>query len=132
MSINIWIDKVWYKYTHIHIYIYSTHISCTNNEILCNYKNEILLFVAIWMGLEGIRLSEISQRRHTLWYYLYVESKKYNKLVNIMKGSRLVENKLVVTSGKWGVEGNEQVGEWEIQTIGCKTGSRMHCTTWGI
>ena len=23
-------------------------------------------------------------------------------------------------------------GEWEVQTVGCKTGSRMYCTTWGI
>ena len=24
------------------------------------------------------------------------------------------------------------VGEWEVQTMGCKIGSRMYCTTWGI
>ena len=24
------------------------------------------------------------------------------------------------------------VGEWEVQTLGCKTGSRTYCTTWGI
>ena len=31
-------------------------------------------------------LSEISQRKtDTVWYHLYVESKKYNKLVNIIK-----------------------------------------------
>ena len=37
-----------------------------------------------------------------VWYHLYVESKKYNKLVNITKRSRLtdIENKLVVTSGE--------------------------------
>ena len=23
-------------------------------------------------------------------------------------------------------------GEWEVQTIGCKTGSRVYCTTQGI
>ena len=41
-------------------------------------KNEILPFVATWMDLEGIMVSEISQRKtNTVWYHLYVESKKY-------------------------------------------------------
>ena len=26
---------------------------------------------------------------------------------------------------------NIGVGKWEVQTIGCKTGSRMYCTTQG-
>ena len=47
-------------------------------------KNEILPFAATWMDLEGIMLNEISQRTtNTLWYHLYVEYKKYNKLVHI-------------------------------------------------
>ena len=54
------------------------------------------------MDLEGITLSEISQRRktNTVWYHWYVVSKNYNKLVNIKKRSRLTdaENKLVFTS----------------------------------
>ena len=47
-------------------------------------------------------LIEISQTEKTnaLWYHLYVESKKHNKLVN--KKSRLVdrENKLMVINGE--------------------------------
>ena len=40
-------------------------------------KNEILPFVATWMDLDGIMLSEISQRKiNIVWYHLYVESKK--------------------------------------------------------
>ena len=47
-------------------------------------KNDILPFAATWMDLEGIMLSEMSQRKtNTVWSHLYVESKKYNKLVNI-------------------------------------------------
>ena len=48
-------------------------------------KNKILPSVTTWIDLEGIMFSEISQERKTnpLWYYLYAESKKYNKLVNI-------------------------------------------------
>ena len=39
-----------------------------------------------WMDLEGIMLSEISQRKiNTVWYHWYAESKKYNRLVNKTK-----------------------------------------------
>ena len=49
-------------------------------------KNEILPFVATWMDLEGVMLSEISQRKaNTVWIHLYVESIKYSKLMNITK-----------------------------------------------
>ena len=49
-------------------------------------KNEILSFPATRMDLKGIMLSAISQiKTNTVWYHLYVESKKYNKLVNITK-----------------------------------------------
>ena len=41
------------------------------------------------MGLEGIVISELSQTKKdkycTVWYHLYVESKKYNDLVNEAK-----------------------------------------------
>ena len=98
-------------------------------------KNEILPFVATWMDLEGITLSEISQRKtNTVLYHLYEESKIYNKLVNITKKrSRLTDigNKLVVTHGERG-EGQYRMGEWEVQTNGCKVGSRMYWTTQGI
>ena len=61
-------------------------------------------FAATWMDLEGIMLSEISQRKsNTISYYLYVESKKYNKLVNKTKKKhthRERENKPVFTSGQ--------------------------------
>ena len=43
------------------------------NEHLYN----ILPFAIIWMDLEGIMLSEISQTKiNTVWFYLDVESKK--------------------------------------------------------
>ena len=48
--------------------------------------NEVLPFAATWMDLEGIMLSEITQRKtNTVCYHLYVKSKKYNKLVNVTK-----------------------------------------------
>ena len=64
VPINWWMDK---KEWYIYIMKYYSAIP----------KNEILPFVAIWMDLETIMLSEISQRKtNTVWYYLFVESKK--------------------------------------------------------
>ena len=65
---------------------------------------------ATWMDLEDIMLSEISQRqKNTAWYHLHVESKKYNKVVNTIKRSRLTntENKLVVWVGGGEIQGWE-------------------------
>lgn len=43
-------------------------------------------FAGTWMDLEDIILSEISQtRKHKCCMISHKESKKYNKLVNIMK-----------------------------------------------
>ena len=67
-------------------------------------KNEILPFVTTWMDLEGIMLSEISQTKtNTVWFHLYVESKKQNKWTNITKHK---QNKQVVAreEGRWGGE----------------------------
>ena len=64
-----------------------------------------------FLWLSSIPLSEISQTEKDkyVWYFFYVESKKYNKLVNITKRSRLtdIENKLLVTSGKR--EGGQEI-----------------------
>ena len=40
-------------------------------------KNEIMPFAAMWMDLEIIILSEVSQTKtNIIWYGLYVESKR--------------------------------------------------------
>ena len=50
-------------YTYpIHIYTYTYNIH-TVEYYLTIKKNNTLPFVAIWMDLEGIMLSEISQRK---------------------------------------------------------------------
>ena len=39
-------------------------------------ENEIMLFATMWMNLEIIILSEVSQTKtNTVWYHLYEESK---------------------------------------------------------
>ena len=50
LSIEKWIKKMFYKYTHIH-----------NRILFSNKKYEILPFVKTWMDTEGIILSELSQ-----------------------------------------------------------------------
>ena len=37
-------------------------------------KNEIMLFAAAWMNLDTAILSEVSQRRTSIIYYLHVGS----------------------------------------------------------
>ena len=68
-------EDVIYIYIYIYIYIH------THNGILLSHKknSEIMPFVAVWMDLENIILSEISQTEKDSVYYLYVESKKYYK-----------------------------------------------------
>ena len=56
-----WFKKMWYRYT---IEYYSAI-----------KKNEILLFAAMWMDLENITLSETSQRKTNIVWYLHVVSK---------------------------------------------------------
>ena len=47
-----------YIYTYIYIYIYMY-----NGILLSHKNNEILTFERIWLELEGITLSEITQRK---------------------------------------------------------------------
>ena len=46
-------------------------------------EHENLPFAATWTDSEGIMINEVSQKKiYTSWYHFYVESLKYNKLVN--------------------------------------------------
>ena len=87
-----WKQKMWYTHTHTH-----THTLEYYSAVI---KNEILPFATTWMDLEGIMLSEISQRKtNTVWY---VESKKYNKLVNITKKKQTHRHREQTSSYQWG------------------------------
>ena len=68
------------------------------------------------MDLEGIILSEISQKDKDKYCMISIIcgiKKKYNKLVNITKKSRLmdIENKLVVTNGRGAIKGQRLRGK---------------------
>ena len=58
------------------IYIYKHMHTCTHTQwtIIQPLKKEILPGVTTWMDLEGIMLSEISQRKtNTVCSHLYIE-----------------------------------------------------------
>ena len=60
------------------------HVVHVYNERWLSIKNETSPSAATQMALGGTVFSEISQT-NTVCYHLYVESKKYNKLINITK-----------------------------------------------
>ena len=61
-----WIQKMWYIYT-VKYY-------------LAIKKNEILPFTTMWMELEGIMLSEISQRKtNIISFHSYEDFKRQNR-----------------------------------------------------
>ena len=73
---------------------------------------------ATWTDLEGIMLSEISQRKlTTVWYQFYMKSKKkYNELVRIIKKKQTHRHREQSSDYQWG-EGSSGVGNWEAQSI---------------
>ena len=75
-------------------------------------KNEIMPFAAMWMDLEIIILSEVSQTN--IWYHSYVESKKWYKWTYLQNRNRLtdIENKLMVTKGESGA-GRDKLAVWD-------------------
>ena len=100
-SAGEWIKKMWCIHT---MKCYST----IKNE------NEILPFAAVGMDLENIMLREVSQTKiNTVWFYLYVESKKEYKLKDMQKRNRLadVENELVF---------HGEAGEGQIRDLGLR------------
>ena len=67
-------------------------------------KNKIFPSIAIWMDLEGMMLSEISQSGKTNTFYMWnLKKEKNNKFID-------TENRWEVTKGKGGLG---QVGEME-------------------
>ena len=60
-------------------------------------------FAAKWMDLEGIKVKYVRQRKtNTVCYHLYVESKKYNKLVNKTKKKQTHRYREGTSGYQWG------------------------------
>ena len=103
-STDKWIKKMW----HIHVYIMEYYSVIKNNEIMP--------FVAIWMDLEMIILSEVSQTEKDKYHMISlisVESKKWYKWTYLQNRNRLMdtENKRVVAKGNGGRE-TDGLGVW--------------------
>ena len=95
-SKNKWIKKIIYIYTYTYIYIMEYYSAIK--------KNEIMPFAVIWMDLELITLSEVSQTKtNIIPYHLYVESKKKDTNELIYKtetDSQTLETNLRLPKGK--------------------------------
>ena len=79
-------------------------------------KKKIMPLAAIWMDLEIIILSEVSQRKtNTIWYHLHVASKMWHKWTYLRNRNGLtdIENRRVVAKA-W--EGKD----WEFRISRCK------------
>ena len=85
------IKTIWYKHTHTH-----THMMEYYSAI---EKKETFPFAIIWMELEGIMLSKLSQTKtNTIWFHLYVAFKKTKQKTKIIDtGNRL----MVTKAGRW-------------------------------
>ena len=73
-----------------------------NGILLSHKKDENLPFATTWMDLKGIMLSEVSQRKTSTSYHLYVESKKYNKQMNITKQKQTHRYREQTSGYQWG------------------------------
>ena len=106
-------------YICIYMYIYTVEYYSTIK------KNEILPFAPTWVELEVTMLSEIRQRKaNTMWFHLYVESKKQNKQIRT-KFISYGEQILVVA--RWG-------GHWRVGEMGegDQRSSRSSLRGWAV
>jgi len=88
---------MWDTHTHTH----------TQNGILFSHKkNEILLFAATWLDLEGIMLSKISQTekdKYCIWF-TYMWNLKKKKTVNITKIKQAQRYRKQTSGHCWGFQ----------------------------
>ena len=105
MSINRGMDKEDVAYTYIHVQTH-THAHTDTHTHTNEYYSAIKIrkFCHLqqhgWT-LQGKYAKEIRQKKtNIVWYHLYVDSKKYNKLVNITKKKQthIYKEQLVFTS----------------------------------
>ena len=95
-SADEWIKKLWFIYT-VEYY-------------LATRKNEILVFAAMWKELEGIMLSEISQRRtDVICFHSYVDLEKLNRSPwRRGRGKNSFKQRLLNTENKLRVDGGSR------------------------
>ena len=69
-STDEWIEKMWYTHKHTHTH---TH---TMEYYSAMKKNENFPFATIKMDLDFSKWNVRQRKKNTVWYHLYVESKK--------------------------------------------------------
>ena len=101
-SIDEWMKKMWYMYTHTHTHIYS--------GILLSHKKEWnIAFCNNVDGLGDIVLSEKGQTEKDKYCMIsYVESKKYSKLV-LEQTNKKIDSQIRKTH--YGYQFRERCGE---------------------
>ena len=103
-STEEWIKKMLCVYIYIHTHTYTVEYIYTytySGILICHKKNEIMPFVATWMDLDIIMLSEVSQTEKdkyhmiSLMYGILREKKKRYKWTYLqnLNGITDVENK---------------------------------------
>ena len=92
-SMDKWVTKMWYIHTICYIH---TH----NGVSLSHKKNEMMPFAKMWMDLEGITLSEMSDKDKYSMLITYKWTVKSKTKYISQPRTRLTdtENKLVVAS----------------------------------
>ena len=74
------VAKIWKQLLSVH------QRRIDKEDVVHIKKNKVLPFVKAKMDLEGTMLSERSQTKtNTVWFHLYVDSRKQNKWTNIAK-----------------------------------------------
>ena len=100
--------EMWHAHMHAH----------AHSWLLLSHNNckEILPFATMWIGLEGIIPSEISQTgRHTLWSHLYVESETNKETKNQRTRTHRVRDQIC---------GSQRLGELD------EAGQKVHTSSY--
>ena len=98
---------------------YYSAIKKEGNVAICNNT--------VGLGGHYAKWNKSDRNIRMAWYHLYVESKKYNKLVNITKKQQTHREQNCYQCGEGGAA-NIGAGGWEVHTISCKIHSEMHCS----
>ena len=84
VSINRRMDKEDVACTHTHTHAHTHTYSHTHTHTLEYYlvikRNEIMPFTITWMDLEGVMLSEISQKKTIPYDFIYIRKLKTKRM----------------------------------------------------
>ena len=97
-----------YTHTHTQMHTHTHH----HGTLFSHYNNEVLLFKAMWIDLENIMLSEISQTERQKLYditYLWNLKNKANTRTKQRRKTLKYIKKKKTSSYQWGEKGGEVI-----------------------